>query len=32
MLSIHPTHGVARRWKIQVGDRSEGSIYGGKSA
>ena len=32
MLTIHPTHGVARRWKIQVGDRSEGSIYGGKTA
>ena len=31
MLSIHPTHGVARRWKIQVGDRSEGSIYGGRT-
>lgn len=32
MLSIHPTHGVARRWKIQVGSRDEGSIYGGKAA
>ena len=30
MLSIHPAHGVARRWKIQVGVRAEGSIYGGK--
>lgn len=32
MISIHPTYGVARRWKIQVGDCSEGSIYEGKVA
>jgi hypothetical protein len=30
MLSIHPTYGVARRWKISVGDKSEGSIYAGR--
>ena len=31
MLSVHPIHGVARRWKIQVGDPSEGSIYKGRA-
>ena len=30
MLSIHPEHGVARRWQIQVGHPSEGSIYRGR--
>ena len=30
MLTIHPAHGVARRWKIAVGDASEGSIYQGR--
>jgi hypothetical protein len=27
LLSVHPRYGVARRWKIHVGDSSEGSIY-----
>ena len=30
LLSVHPDHGVARRWKIVVGDPSEGSIYKGR--
>lgn len=30
MLSIHPTYGIARRWKILCGDKSEGSIYAGR--
>lgn len=30
MLSIHPNHGIARRWKIQVGVPEEGSIYNGR--
>jgi hypothetical protein len=32
MLTIHPRHGIARRWKISVGDPSEGSIYAGRAA
>jgi hypothetical protein len=32
MLSIHPQYGVARRWKIACGDKSEGSIYAGRAA
>jgi hypothetical protein len=31
LLSVHPIHGVARRWKILVGDPSEGSICAGRS-
>lgn len=31
MLSIHPTYGIARRWKILCGDKSEGSIYAGRA-
>jgi predicted phosphodiesterase len=31
MISVHPTRGVARRWKIQVGHPSEGSIYKGRA-
>lgn len=27
MLSVHPKRGIARRWLIQVGDKSEGSMY-----
>ena len=30
LLSVHPLHGVARRWKILVGDSSEGSICAGR--
>jgi len=30
MLTMHPVHGVTRRWKVQVGDPSEGSIYKGR--
>ena len=30
LLSVHPIHGVARRWKILVGDPSEGSICAGR--
>ena len=30
MLTVHPRRGIARRWKIQVGDPSEGSIYKGR--
>lgn len=30
LISVHPDHGVARRWKIMVGDPSEGSIYKGR--
>jgi predicted phosphodiesterase len=32
MLTIHPRYGVARRWKIAVGDPVEGSIYTGRAA
>lgn len=32
MLTVHPTYGIARRWKIQCGDKSEGSIYAGRNA
>jgi predicted phosphodiesterase len=32
MLTIHPRYGIARRWKIAVGDPSEGSIYAGRAA
>lgn len=32
MLTIHPQHGIARRWKIGVGDKAEGSIYAGRTA
>jgi hypothetical protein len=32
MLTIHPRYGIARRWKISVGDPSEGSIYAGRAA
>lgn len=32
MLSVHPRRGIARRWKIQVGDPAEGSIYKGRGA
>lgn len=32
MLSVHPVYGIARRWKISCGDRSEGSIYAGRAA
>lgn len=31
MLTVHPHRGIARRWKIQVGDPSEGSIYKGRA-
>ncbi|VFU07964.1 metallophosphoesterase [Methylocella tundrae] len=31
MLSVHPRRGIARRWKIMVGDPSEGSIYKGRA-
>jgi hypothetical protein len=31
MLTVHPRRGIARRWKIQVGDPSEGSIYKGRA-
>jgi predicted phosphodiesterase len=31
LLTVHPIHGIARRWKIQVGDPSEGSIYKGRA-
>ena len=31
MLTVHPRHGVARRWLIQVGDPAEGSIYKGRA-
>lgn len=31
LLSVHPVHGVARRWKVLVGDPSEGSICAGRS-
>jgi predicted phosphodiesterase len=31
MLTIHPRYGIARRWKIAVGDPSEGSIYAGRT-
>lgn len=27
MLSVHPRRGVARRWLVQLGDPSEGSMY-----
>lgn len=27
LLTMHPHYGIAQRWKIQVGDPSEGSIY-----
>lgn len=30
LLSVHPIHGVARRWKILVGDSSEGTICAGR--
>jgi hypothetical protein len=30
MLTVHQLRGIARRWKIQVGDPSEGSIYRGR--
>lgn len=30
MLSVHPTRGIARRWLLQLGDASEGSIYKGR--
>lgn len=32
MLAVHPNYGVARRWKIHVGAKSEGSIYRGREA
>jgi predicted phosphodiesterase len=32
MLTVHPRYGIARRWKISVGDPSEGSIYAGRAA
>lgn len=32
MLTVHPRHGVARRWDVVVGDPSEGSIYKGRGA
>jgi predicted phosphodiesterase len=32
MLTVHPQYGVARRWKIACGDKSEGSIYHGRTA
>ena len=32
LLSVHPIHGVARRWKILVGDPSEGTICAGRSS
>lgn len=31
LLSVHPFHGVTRRWKILVGDPSEGSICAGRT-
>lgn len=30
MLTIHPHHGIARRWLVQCGDPAEGSIYRGR--
>lgn len=30
LLTVHPNHGVARRWKIACGDPIEGSIYRGR--
>jgi predicted phosphodiesterase len=32
MLTIHPTRGIARRWLVQCGHPSEGSIYKGRVA
>lgn len=32
MLSVHRSYGVARRWKIHVGAKSEGSIYRGRES
>lgn len=32
LFTVHPRRGIARRWKIQVGDPSEGSIYRGRDA
>jgi hypothetical protein len=29
MFTVHPHYRIARRWRIQIGDKSEGSIYGG---
>ncbi len=31
LLTVHPSHGVARRWKVQVGAPSEGQIYRGRT-
>lgn len=31
LLSVHPRHGVTRRWKVLVGDPTEGSIYKGRA-
>jgi hypothetical protein len=32
MLSIHPRRGIARRWLVQVGDPSEGSMYASRNS
>jgi len=32
LLSVHPNHGVARRWKLILGTPDEGSIYKGRAA
>lgn len=31
LISVHPDHGVARRWKLVVGSPDEGSVYKGRS-
>ena len=31
LISVHPDHGVARRWKLVVGTPDEGSIYKGRA-
>lgn len=30
MFTVHPQYRIARRWRVQIGDRSEGSIYAGR--
>lgn len=31
LISVHPDHGVARRWKLVVGSPDEGSVYKGRA-
>jgi len=32
MFTVHPQYRICRRWRIQIGDKSEGSIYQGRAA